>query len=414
MLGKYLKLIFVPIGILVVGMYFFFHAKTVCNNKYWEIAKSDKKIENIEVCTKEHNVDAAIFLSNMYATGDTVEKNHQKAINVIKEFVESGNSLATIQLASLYSCYAKQYTDFEVAEKLYKKAINNQDNYSDKAKFLLAQFYRRKLLSATHDIQDINSYIDWLNKIANEGNVEAIHLLASEYQEGQYLPQDYYASLEWLKKAAEKDSIKAYRAIGNYYANGFLGDPDYIEANYWFQKAVSKGDDVSAKFLEMNPKPFDLEITKATISDFKKIFNHYEKSNKPNYFNGGYTYFVNSKYIPLKDVEDDVVFIFNKNNILEAVLIVFNKNQYTELQNHLKSKYIPFIEGATNMFRKGITEIVLTDHFEFFSTRNTVGYNSKVCTLVYKSRGFSTLIFKRDDLLRKKEEEVKRKSMNML
>ncbi|WHA07548.1 hypothetical protein N3Z16_10045 (plasmid) [Candidatus Megaera polyxenophila] len=163
-------------------------------------------------------------------------------------------------------------------------------------------------------------------------------LLAEEYKEGYKLPKNYNESLKWVKKAADKNDIKAYRTIGNYYINGFLGEPDYQEANYWFQKAADNGDDISQQFLEENPKPLGLEITKATISDFKQKFTRYKKSNLPNYFNGGYTYFVNPEDIPYKGVADDVVFVFSKNNILEAVLIVFNKNQCIEVQQHIKSK----------------------------------------------------------------------------
>lgn len=403
MFNRNLKLTFLFVVLLVVTLFFFLNTKTICNNEYWEIAKGNKKIENIKVCIKEHNVDAAIFLSIMYANGDKVEKNHHKAISVIKEFAESGNSLAMIQLADLYSSYGKKYTDYEQAEELYKKAINNQDNYSDSAKLSLARFYARKY-HRTKDAIVLDHYKDWIFKIADEGNTEAMRMVASDYVDGNLLDTDYYESLFWFKKAAAKGDTLAYRSIGNLYVNGFLGDADYKEANYWFQKAASNGDDIAAELLEMNPNPFGLEITKATISDFKKVFTNYKKSNKPNPFNGGHTYFVSPKYIPLENVVDDVVFVFNKNNILEAVLIVFNKNQYIELQSYLKSKYNPLIEGANTMFTRGVTEIALRDLFEFFSVRSTSIYNLKVCTLIYKSRAFSLLIYRMDDFLRKQEE----------
>ena len=143
--------------LLLVGgvVIIFLNTKTVCNNGYSENAKRNKEIENLEVCVKENNVEAAILLSKLYAEGDNVQKDYQKAIDIIKNFADSGNGLAMIELAHLYSSYEKKYIDFEEAEKWYKKAINNQDSYSENAKLDLAYFYSRKYMR-TKSIQDFN------------------------------------------------------------------------------------------------------------------------------------------------------------------------------------------------------------------------------------------------------------------
>ena len=412
MFFRNLKPIFAVLFLVGGVVIIFLNTKTVCNNEYSENAKRNKEIENLEVCVKENNVEAAILLSKLYAEGDNVQKDYQKAIDIIKNFADSGNGLAMIELAHLYSSYEKKYIDFEEAEKWYKKAINNQDSYSENTKLGLAYFYSWKYMR-TKNIQDLNLYIDWLNKLSDEGNTKAMLLLAEEYKEGYKLPKNYNESLKWVKKAADKNDIKAYRTIGNYYVNGFLGEPDYQEANYWFQKAADNGDDISQKFLEDNPKPLGLEITKATISDFKQKFTRYKKSNLPNYFNGGYTYFVNPEDIPYKGVADDVVFVFSKNNILEAVLIVFNKNQCIEVQQHIKSKYTPLIEGS-NMFEQALTTIKLIGRYQFFSLSNTTRYNSEVCTLTYQSRAFEYLIYQKEQLLRQKKEEETKQKKNLL
>ncbi|BBB57610.1 hypothetical protein MPCS_01621 (plasmid) [Candidatus Megaera polyxenophila] len=67
--------------LLLVGgvVIIFLHTKTVCNNEYSENAKRNKEIENLEVCVKENNVEAAILLSKLYAEGDNVQKDYQKA-----------------------------------------------------------------------------------------------------------------------------------------------------------------------------------------------------------------------------------------------------------------------------------------------------------------------------------------------
>ncbi len=412
MLAKSVKIGVLLVTLLILALFFITNTKIVCSNEYWENAKTQKQIENIEICRQEGNVDAAVLLSKMYANGDIVEKNHLKAIEIVKELAKSGNSNAMIQVADLYSCYNK-YNDYDKAEELYKKAINSGGDYSEKAKIELARFYMRKYYN-TKESKYIDLYIDWLKKIAHEGNIDAMHLLASEYKEGQYLNKDYYASLYWLKIAAARDDVYAYRTIGNYYANGFLGEVDDKEAKYWFQEAVNRGDSVAADFLNSNPSPLDLELTIATVSDFKKKFKKYKKLDNPNFINGGETYIVKQEYIALDGLKDDVVFVFDKNSILDSVLIVFDKSKCYDVQSHLKSKYRPIVEGSQTFFTQGLTQIKFMDSYVFYSPLNTTTQDLGVCTLLYQSRVFSIKLFERDQFLSNKYENAKKQKINSL
>jgi tetratricopeptide (TPR) repeat protein len=410
MFFKYIKLISLSLIFITFVIFFIISKKTICDNKYWENTKSTRKIENIKICIKEGNTEAAVLLSKMYANGDIVQKNHDEAIEIIERFAESGNSNAMIQIGDLYSSYQNKFLDFEKAEEWYKKAINSSDNYSEQAKISLAHFYMRKYFS-TRDQKYVNQYINWLKKIANEGNTEAMNLLAREYQEGTYISKDYHIGLEWLKKAALKSDVLAHRTIGNYYANGFLGDANYNEAKYWFQKATKMGDDISAKFLEDNPVPLGLEITKATISDFQKKFTKHTQLDFPNFINGGYTYLVDQKYINLDGVKGSVNFVFNKNSILESVLMVIDKSQCKELQSHLQSKYLPMLEvSSMNFFSQGLTVIELTGEYVFYSPTFTKKYITNVCTLIYRSRAFSVKLFETEQFIRRQKEiNIKKK-----
>lgn len=133
-----------------------------------------------------------------------------------------------------------------------------------------------------------------------------------------------------------------------------------------------------------------------------------------NFINGGQTYLVSREYITLDGVKDDVIFVFDKNSILESVLMVFDKSKYSEIQSHLKSKYSSLVEGDQTHFTQGLTEIELMDSYVFYSPLNTDIHNSRVCTLIYKSRAFSVKLFERDQFLRKKYENAKKQKMNSL
>ncbi len=242
-----IKIICTITAIAIAIILFVVSNKKICNNNFLEDAINTKNVENIELCAKENQVDAAILLSQMYVKGDNVDKNFAKALEVLDKFVKSGHTLAMIELGNLLSChsYQAQYQDIDRAESLYKKAINNQDNYREKAIFELARFYIRKYYTTKETLYS-DLYISLLTELANEGNTRAMLQLASEHQEGQYVKKSYAISLEWLQKAAQKGDAKAYRAIGNYYVNGYLEDTaNYEKALYFFHKAIELGDDIA-------------------------------------------------------------------------------------------------------------------------------------------------------------------------
>lgn len=409
MVTKNITLTALAVVCITITTFLMSSTNTVCNNSFWNNAKKNKEVKNIELCIKEGNVNASILLSRMYANGDKVEKNYTKAIEIIETFAKSGNSIAMIQMGDLYSTYNECY-DVQKAELWYKKAINNRDAYLEKAEMNLAYFYNRKYY-ASKNIKYINLYIDYLTNIANRGNVEAMRLLSKEYQEGDVINQDYYLSMEWLKRAAEKGDVSAHRSIGNYYANGFIGEPDYIQARNWLKKALSMGDNIAEKRLDDNPSPLGLEITKSTIHDFKTKFPKYLKLEEPNFINGGSTYLVNHKYIEIEGIQSDAIFVFNKNSILESVLIVFDHSKYNEIQSHLEKKYRPLINGAQDRFNQGFTEIILRHGYVLYSPQIYVPkHHTNLCTLIYNSSAFSIKVFEKEKFI----ENKKKQKMNIL
>jgi uncharacterized protein len=50
-------------------------------------------------------------------------------------------------------------------------------------------------------------------KLAEEGDTEAMELIAQTYAEGEYFPKDCFAAEAWLRKAAELGSDEAYKKL---------------------------------------------------------------------------------------------------------------------------------------------------------------------------------------------------------
>lgn len=85
--------------------------------------------------------------------------------------------------------------------------------------------------------------LDWLSKLANNGDAGAQLQLGLAYREGRYgLTPDAKAGLFWLKKSASAGNAFAEDAIANAYASGQGTKQDAQQAEQWWRKAIKDGD----------------------------------------------------------------------------------------------------------------------------------------------------------------------------
>jgi len=407
---KIITLVLITILSLCV-IFYFYSIKSNCTEELLNIALDKEEYAKIITCANKNVPDAILILCKLHEQGKGVEKDHKKAINFCKKAAEKDNSLAMIELGDIYSSGNLELRDYNEARKWYQQAIDTKDDNSLKAMHALSYYYIRKFWHQK-DGNDIKLSMEWLEKSANNSYIPAIHDIAAEYREGEFVRQDYQKSKEWLEKAVDLGDVKSLRSIGNIYANGSLGDADYEQAALWYQKAADRGDVISKDFLKPNPSPFGLEITKATISDFKRCFPNHQKSQHPNKYNNGSTFAVNKKYIKLGGVKGDVFFLFNKNEVLEAVLIMLNSDQKYEVKNSLESKYKLFMANS-NRYDSGNTEIYLYEYDRVFSRFDSY-YNSKFITVIYQSRAFSILAWKYDKEIEKANDREKQNQRDLL
>ncbi len=111
------------------------------------------------------------------------------------------------------------------------------------------------------------------------------------------------------------------------------------------------------------PKPFGLELGKATETQFKQKFPSADLTGISAY-TGGKMYKVPSYDLPLKGVQSDI-FIFTKDHKLAAVNAVLSKSQFDSLYRALQRKYrlvnsrIPFVGNKSATFQdgKGLVEL---------------------------------------------------------
>jgi hypothetical protein len=119
-----------------------------------------------------------------------------------------------------------------------------------------------------------------------------------------------------------------------------------------------------------DPKPFGLELGKATKEAFKKKYPDAEYKGLNSYSLGS-MYSVPTYKLPLDGVQEDT-FIFDLNGKLVAVLLTLPKYQFDKLLPSLKRKYrlvssqIPFVGNKSAKFVDGKSEVTMdAPHMSF-------------------------------------------------
>ncbi|MEM7417040.1 MAG: tetratricopeptide repeat protein [Gemmatimonadota bacterium] len=88
--------------------------------------------------------------------------------------------------------------------------------------------------------------IDEIRGLAAEGDVEAIFLMGTAYDEGLGVDIDHVEALRWYSEAAEHDHVLAVHNIGNMYRDGRGVEPDMEQATRFWLRAARAGDVIPA------------------------------------------------------------------------------------------------------------------------------------------------------------------------
>ncbi len=377
--------------ILVLIIFYFIKIRANCKNEILDTALVNKEYETIIRCAKKDVSKAMTMLGVLYVRGEGVPQDRKEAMHFYQKAANKGDSLAMIKIGDLYATGVPQ--DYNQAISWYKKVVDKNDANLSDAMYALSVTYGNKSLSSKDKINDANSSIEWYQKAANNGHIRAMRILAQNYKTGYRFDIDYGKAMEWYQKAADLGDPLSHIYIGDLYADGLGVQQSYDQAHLWYQKAADLGDTEALELIKPNPAPFGLELTKATIDDFKKLFpNHIKHAD--NVISGKSTvFYVKPENVKLDGVIDEVIFVFNDNKVLDAVLIGMKRSKFEEIKNSLNSKYgIPKTDG---WYHVGQSLIILCDyrtHFSYYLT-DSRGMDASI-TLTYKTNAFDRLISK--------------------
>jgi TPR repeat protein len=92
---------------------------------------------------------------------------------------------------------------------------------------------------------DYNQSMDWSMKAANNGNIDAMNLIAFMYLKGEGVTENIPTAIEWFTKAANQGNAEGQYWLGEIYRTDDVFK-DLQKAVNWYQKAADN-DYYSAK-----------------------------------------------------------------------------------------------------------------------------------------------------------------------
>jgi len=97
--------------------------------------------------------------------------------------------------------------------------------------------------TAAHDRGDYTTAIKLWRPLADQGVAQAQYLLATMYENGKGVAQDYREAMKWYRLAADQQAYAApLYALGLMYAKGRGVTQDDVHAYMWYNLAASSGD----------------------------------------------------------------------------------------------------------------------------------------------------------------------------
>ena len=177
---------------------------------------------------KSGSVEAQWRISNIYASGEGLPKDTEKALDWCVTAVERGAVLGPA------------YFDVRRVEKEAAEAAGWLRKLGEQGD-AVAQYCLGFIHSGSEGLlRDRAEAARWFRKAAEQGHAEAQWHLGNMLDTGEGVPQDRTEAAAWFRKAAEQGFVEAQYILGRMYADA-SEPPDTAEAIRWYRMAAEQG-----------------------------------------------------------------------------------------------------------------------------------------------------------------------------
>ena len=220
----------------------------------------DKAIHWWKKAAQRGSPHAEMMLGLFYNLGRGVGRSEQEAVNWYLKAAKFGNTNAIYNLAVLYYNGLGIDRNYEQAAK-YFSILAKQGNTDAQ------NIYGSLFLEGQGVSFKPQKAIKWFKKSASANNVKAMFNLATQYRQGNGVAQNDKKAIYWYKKAAELSFAPAQNALGYMYAEGRGTKLSKKWAEEWFFKASENGLALAKKNLDALDKGGDFSLVTLQIDN---------------------------------------------------------------------------------------------------------------------------------------------------
>lgn len=169
-----------------------------------EIVEKDaaRAVELFTLSAGQGNEYASYRLGRMYLSGEDIPRDEREAVRWLTLSAEKGNQYAQYTLGKLYLTGEDIPKDVEIAVCWLGQSAGQGNQY--------AQYALGKLYLTGEDIpKDVEKAVCWLEQSSNQGNQYAQYALGKLYLCGKDIPRDRERAAVYLQAAAEQGNIYA-------------------------------------------------------------------------------------------------------------------------------------------------------------------------------------------------------------
>ena len=176
--------------------------------------------------------EAMCYLGNMYRIGNSVEKDFEKAFEWHQKAIVSGCVESEYALGCMYEQGEGTQPDLSEAVRWYKEAAKHG--------YVKAQLHLGRVYESTGKERDYQEAFVFYQQAAQQKPAEAWQRLASLYEAGKGMEQDFLKAWECYLNAWKAGSEKAYKEAKRLLDEG-LAYPEVSALKEWYRKCIAQG-----------------------------------------------------------------------------------------------------------------------------------------------------------------------------
>ena len=213
---------------------------------------SDKAFILAKKSADQNNAQGLNLLGTLYREGQGAEKNMSKAIKCFKDAADLGNAKGYSNLGDAYFYGNDEIEiDFDKAMKYYTEAISYakgqiEIEMAGDPDFMIGVIYRLGGYGVDKDIDKSMGY--FLKAIEKQNSPAAIEL-GIIYETGEDVQQNYFLAFKYYQIAAKSNHPLAQARLGSLYLNGQGCTQDEGKALELFKKSSEQENDLGLAFL---------------------------------------------------------------------------------------------------------------------------------------------------------------------